>query len=96
METETLKSDILSSIRADIDSIIREEIKKVLSEDFNHLKSELHAMRAEIANNATAMWSEMDKMKADIKDMEGGLSTWSDVMVVMQNTVTIVSKRWKI
>lgn len=50
-------------------------------------------MRAEIANNATAMRSEMDKMKADIKDMEGGLSTRSDEMVATQNIVTSLKKQ---
>lgn len=50
-------------------------------------------MRAEIANKATAMRSEMDKMKADIKDVEGGLSTWSDGMVATQNTVTSLKKQ---
>lgn len=67
--------------------------KEVLSENFNHLKSELHAMRAEIANNATAMRSKMDKMKADIKDVEDGLTTWSDEMVATQNTVTSLKKQ---
>lgn len=74
----------------DIGSIIREEMKNVLSEDFDHLKSELQAMRAEIANNTTAIPSEIDKMRANIQEVDGGLSTWSDAMqnTVMQNTVT--------
>lgn len=50
-------------------------------------------MRAEIANNATAMRSKMDKMKADIKDVEDGLTTWSDEMVATQNTVTSLKKQ---
>ena len=88
METDALKSEILSSLRADIGSIIREEMKNVLSEDFNHLKSELHAIRAELANNTAAIHSEMDQVKANIKEVEGGLTTWSGEMVVMQNEVS--------
>lgn len=88
MEADMLKSQILSSLRADIGSIIREEMKNVLSEDFNHLKSELHAIRAELANNTAAIRSEMDQVKANIKEVEGCLTMWSDKMVVMQNTST--------
>ena len=73
-----LKSQILSSLRADIGLIIRGEMKNILSEDFNHLKSELHAIRAELANNTAATRSEMDQVKANIKEVEGGLTTWSD------------------
>ncbi len=87
METKTLTADILSSLRTDIRSIIKEEMKNVLSEDFNHLKSELQAMRGELANNTAAIRSEMDSMKANIKDVEGGLSTWSDEMVDLKQTV---------
>lgn len=88
MSTDEIKTDILLSLRGDISKIIREEIKSALAEDFNNLKTELQAVRCEIANNMTATRSETDHMNADIQDMKDGLSTLSDEMASLQATVT--------
>lgn len=61
-------------------------MKAVLADDY--LKSELQKMRWEIANNTSPMRMELDKVNANIRDMEGGLSTWSDEVVTLQTTVT--------
>lgn len=88
MDFEVIKADILSSLKSDISSVIKQELKNALAEDFDTIKSELQAMRSEIASSAAATRSEIDQMKENIKDVEGGLSTWSDEMVTLQATVT--------
>lgn len=83
-----IRDDILASLRGEISVIIRNELKSALSDDFNALRSELQAMRSEVANNTKAMREELDHMKTDITDMGGGLSTWSDEVAVLQATVS--------
>lgn len=75
MATEELKADILSSLRREFSTVVREELKKALAEDFDTLKSELQAVRSKIKNNMAAMRSEVDNVKADICNVQGGLST---------------------
>ncbi|KAI4886249.1 hypothetical protein NFI96_009875 [Prochilodus magdalenae] len=87
MDAETLKSEILLSLKADISTVIRSELKNALAEDFDSLKAELQGVKAEIVNNMAAIHSEVDQVKATLKDMEGGLSTWSDEVTTLQATV---------
>lgn len=88
MATEELKADILSSLRREFSTVVREELKKALAEDFDTLKSELQAVRSEIKNNMAAIRSEVDNIKAEMCDVQGGLSSWSDEVVALQTMVT--------
>ena len=67
---------------------LKSELKNALADDFNVLKTEIQAVKLEIINNTAAIHSEMDKMKATIKDVEGGLSTWSDEVTTLQTVVS--------
>ncbi len=87
IEAEMLKSDNLPSMRLKISSIITDEMKTVLSEDFGYLKNEMQALRLGLANSTMAVRAEIDRVKVNIKEVEGSLSTWSDEVVAMQNTV---------
>uniref|UniRef100_A0A8C2W6V4 L1 transposable element RRM domain-containing protein n=1 Tax=Cyclopterus lumpus TaxID=8103 RepID=A0A8C2W6V4_CYCLU len=91
--TERMKADILSSLKGEISKIIREELKSALAEDFNSLKSELQAVRSEISKNMTAIQTEVDHMKADIQDVKGGLSTWSDEVAAQEVTITSLQRQ---
>uniref|UniRef100_A0A8C2Z916 L1 transposable element RRM domain-containing protein n=1 Tax=Cyclopterus lumpus TaxID=8103 RepID=A0A8C2Z916_CYCLU len=91
--TERMKADILSSLKGEISKIIREELKSALAEDFNSLKSELQAVRSEISKNTTAIQTEVDHMKADIQDVKGGLSTWSDEVAAQEVTITSLQRQ---
>ena len=88
MDAVALKSDILRSLKADISVVIKSKQKNALADDFNVLKTEIQAVKLEIINNTAAIHSEMDKMKATIKDVEGGLSTWSDEVTTLQTVVS--------
>ena len=90
---EAIKSDILSSLREDISKIIKEELKRAFAEDFNSLKSELQAVRLEISSSTATIRSEVDRMKADLTDMAGGLSTWSDEVASLQTAVTCLQSQ---
>lgn len=87
-----LKAEILVSLKSDITAVIREQLRNALSEDFNFLKTELQAVRSEIANSTAATRTEIDQMKANMKDMESGLSEWSDEVTTLQTTVRSLQK----
>lgn len=87
LDTLALKSEILLSLKAEISAVIKMELKNALSEDFDFLKKELQAMKTEIINSTTALHAEIDHVKANVKDVEGGLSTWSDEVVALQSAV---------
>lgn len=93
MDTDALKMDIVSSLRADISLAIKEELKSALAETFAGIKSELQAIRAEIANNATATRTEIESIKHCLKDVEGGVSAWSDETTALQATVASLTKQ---
>lgn len=82
-----LKVEILTSLKKDIATMLRLELKSVLSEEFDTVKTELHAVKTEVANNTAAMRSEVEKMKATISDMEHGLSSCSDDMTSLLTKV---------
>lgn len=94
-DVEELKSQILTSLKADISAVIRTELKNSLADDFNFLKSELQAVRTEIANNATLMRTDIEQMKTTIKDMEGSMSTWTDEVNELQAVVGTLKSELK-
>ena len=87
MDTSALKSEILLSLEAEISAVIKTELKNALTEDFDFLKSELQVVKTEIRNSTTTLHTEIDNVKANVKEVEDGLSTWSDEVVCLQNTV---------
>lgn len=82
-----MKAEILSSLKSDIATLIRSELKSVLAEEFNELKTELQAVKLELSNNTSVLRSDLDSMKTNMADMERGLSTCSDDVVVLQTAV---------
>ena len=87
MDTTVLKAEIIASLRKDIATILREELKNALADDFEKLGNDIQAIRSEIANSNTGFRSELDAVNATLKDVEGGLSTWSDKVTTLQATV---------
>lgn len=87
MNVEAIKADILTSLRAEISTVIREEFKRALADNFEALATELRAVKAEIASNTATMRTEIAHVKSIVKDMEVGLSTWSDEVVSLQSSV---------
>lgn len=87
VDNATIKADILSSLRKDTSSIIREELKSALAEDFESLKREIEDVKTKIADNTAAICTEIKHVKANMKDVEVGLSAWSDEAVSVQTTV---------
>ena len=87
MDAKSLKSEILLSLKTEISAVIKSEMKNALADDFDFLKNELQALKAEVKNNTAAFHSEIDQVKTTIRDMETGLSAWSDEVVTLQTTV---------
>lgn len=85
MDAETLKADVLASLREDIASIIRSELKSVLSDEFSTVRNELKELKS-------AFHSDLDCILATVASVEQGLTTWSDEVTVLQTTVTELKK----
>lgn len=93
MDAESLKSEILLSLKSEISAVIKSEMKSAIAEDFDFLKNELQALKAEVKNNTAVIHLEIDQIKTTIRDMETGISTWSDEVVTLQTTVN--AWRWQ-
>lgn len=89
---EDMKADILASLKGEIAKVVREELKGVLAEEFRAIRSELQAVRSEIANSTKSTQAEVNIIKTDILDVKGGLSMWSDEVTSLQATVTSLQK----
>ncbi|KAK7891490.1 hypothetical protein WMY93_023453 [Mugilogobius chulae] len=96
MDVTAIKADILASLRQDISTIITQEIKNAFADNFASLKSDIHDVKIEINNNTAAIRAELDQVKADVKSVGDGLSTWSDEMVAVQETVTSLKKEMQV
>lgn len=95
MDIASVQADILSSLRKEISSVIRQELKSALAEDFDSLTKEIKAVKTEIANNTAAIRTEIEQVKAHVKTVEAGLSTWSDEVVSVQVNVQDLNKQIK-
>lgn len=84
---EDLKSQMLASLRDDITHIIREEFKNALANDFAALKTEVQAVRAEIANSANTASARFDAIETDLQEVKDDMSSWSDDITTLQKTV---------
>jgi len=90
---DTLKSEIPLSLKSEIFVVIKSELKNAL-EDFDFLNGELRAMKTEIINSTTALHADIEHVKTNVKeDKDNGLSTWSDEVVTLQNTVRDLKSR---
>lgn len=78
IEMADLKAEILTSLKKDIAVLLRSDLKAVLAEGFEAIKSELHAVKTEVASNTATIRSEVETMKTTISEMERGLSSCSD------------------
>lgn len=55
--------------------------------------SELQAVISEIAKNTVAIRSEVNRMKEDLKDTMGRLSTWSEEVTSLQTAITCLQSK---
>lgn len=82
-----LKTEVLLELKADISTVIKKEIKEALAEDFGTLKLEIQSVKTALFNNTTALRADMGQVQVRVNDMEDGLSTWSDEVVALRDTV---------
>ncbi len=68
--------------------MIKSKLKSALADDFSSLKNEMQALKLEIINNTAVIHSEIDQMKATIKEVDGGLSARSEEVTTLQSVVT--------
>ncbi|MEQ2238460.1 hypothetical protein ILYODFUR_033313 [Ilyodon furcidens] len=56
------KSDILASIKTDISAVIKSEMKDALAEVFSSFKSELQAVKVEVANGTLLLRADLSRL----------------------------------
>lgn len=54
-DIQTLKTEIISSLRRDLAEILRSELWSMLGDDFSAIKSELQVVKAEFSNTMVSM-----------------------------------------
>lgn len=54
------------------------ELKNTLKEDFENIKAEMQAVKTEITGCMVTMCAEIHEVRGAVKEVESGLSTWSD------------------
>jgi len=86
MTMET-KEELLSSIKSEMTTLFQTELRSIMAKEFDGVRSELQAVRQEIANNTSAFRSELEVIKTTVSDMERGLSGCSDDVTELQNSV---------
>lgn len=86
-DTQSLKTEILTSLHKDLAEIFRSELRSMLCDDLATIKSEIQAVKAEFSNSMVLMQTDMSTLKSTVKDMEHSLSTCSDDITVLQEKV---------
>lgn len=87
MDAVDLKAQILSDLKTDLVLLLRSELKTALAEDFENIKSELQAVKAELATNTAAIHADVETMKTTVAHMEQGLSSCSDDVTTLLTKV---------
>lgn len=82
-----MKAEILSSLKMEIVSLFQTELKSALAVEFGVIKSELQAVKTEIANNTAVLRSDLETIKTTVSDMERGLSAGSGDITSLQDSV---------
>lgn len=85
--TTEMKEELLSSIKTEMTTLFQTELKSIMSKEFDGIRSELQAVRQEIANNTSAFRSDLEVIRTTVSDMERGLSGCSDDITELQNSV---------
>ncbi|CAL1609954.1 unnamed protein product [Knipowitschia caucasica] len=88
MDPETIKADILASLRQDFSAIIKGEMREALRDNFESLKTQIEDVKTEIKNNTAALRAEVDQVKANVRSVEDHMSTMSDEMIQAQGQVS--------
>lgn len=60
-----IKAEILSSLKMEIIGLFQTELKSALGEEFGEIKSELQAVKTEIANNTAVLRSNLETINLD-------------------------------
>lgn len=69
-DTQSLKAEILSSLRSELAEIFCTELRSMLGDDLSTIKSELQVVKVEFSNTMVSMQSGMSTLKSTVKDME--------------------------
>lgn len=78
LASDTLKLELLSSLKADVASIIKKELHEILGDALASIKAEVQAMKMQLASNYTATESKVVKLMAMVWDVEEALAGCSD------------------
>ena len=83
-----MKAELLSSLKIEIAGLFKSELKNALAFEFDVIKTELQAVKVEIANNTATLRSDLETVKMTMSEMEHSLSVCLDDVTSLQKTHT--------
>ncbi|MEQ2207132.1 hypothetical protein XENOCAPTIV_007750, partial [Xenoophorus captivus] len=86
-DTDSLKLELLSSLKEDIAGIIKKELQEVLGDALSSIKAELQAMKTQLVNDCAATEAKLGKLTATVGDVEEALTGCTDDIPSMKTTL---------
>lgn len=84
INAETLKLELLASLRQDIADIFKTELRAALGDDLATIKSDLQSVKNQLASDKAASQAEFTTLKATVSEMGESLSTCTDEVVELK------------
>ncbi|KAF7711343.1 hypothetical protein HF521_000354 [Silurus meridionalis] len=89
-DIDSLKSELLSSLRSEIIEVFKAELRaleRTLGNDLLTMKSELQAVKAQLSSDKVANEAAVQELKDTVVEMERSLSVCTDDIAVMQRDI---------
>lgn len=86
-DADTLKLELLSSLKEDIAGIIKKELQEVLGDALSSIKAEVQAVKTQLANDYATTEAKLVKLTATVGDVEEALTGCSDDIAGMKTTM---------
>ncbi|KAF7704228.1 hypothetical protein HF521_021300 [Silurus meridionalis] len=89
-DIDSLKSELLSSLRSEIIEVFKAELRaleRTLGNDLLTIKSELQAVKAQLSSNKAENEAAVRELKGTVAEMERSLSVCTDDIAVMQRDI---------
>lgn len=93
LDINTLKIELLASLKDDIAGIIKKELQAVIGDALSPLKLELQSVKAQLASDNAAIDAKLAKLTGTMGDMEEALTGCTDDMVGMKTTIVSLTSK---
>lgn len=88
---DDFRADLISSLRGEMSAIFKTELQAALADNLSSMKSELHGVKAELANSIANIQCDVNALKHTVGEVETALTTCSDDVTTLQAKVEHLS-----